>query len=358
MSLIIGAAGTAKNTGKTTTTSAVLDKLYEKNIKIGLTSIGYDGEEIDNVTGLPKPRLLLKKGCIVATAQKCLTAGTAGFEILESTGIMTPLGKVVFIKVTDDGLVVIAGPNKSGELKYVLDLLVKKWGSQFVMVDGALNRIAPMVETDGIILATGAAKNTNIGQLVEETRAYYELFNLPQITLEQGKRFYGLYNICLFYEGIDEIKVLNYGSLIDKKTVSDIKNHFNEIKSIYIPALVSEDMLKELNDNVNILWKNKTLVLKDPIKLIAGGNPEGVLKEVTRIFKWGGKVKVLKKLPIIAVSVNPFYPLYRFEKNNYEAGYVNADELASRMKKAIPIPVIDVKKEGLDALIRVINYRI
>jgi len=61
MSLIVGIAGTAKNTGKTTTTSAILDELYNMEIPIGLTSIGYDGEEIDNITRLPKPRLFVRK---------------------------------------------------------------------------------------------------------------------------------------------------------------------------------------------------------------------------------------------------------------------------------------------------------
>lgn len=35
MSLIVGIAGTAKNTGKTTTTSAILDELYNMEIPIG-----------------------------------------------------------------------------------------------------------------------------------------------------------------------------------------------------------------------------------------------------------------------------------------------------------------------------------
>ena len=112
MSLIIGIAGTAKNTGKTTTTSVILGELYEKKIQVGLTSIGYDGEEIDNITGLPKPRLLLNKGTILATAEKCLKAGSAVYDILETTNITTPLGKICIVKVVEEGLAVVAGPTK------------------------------------------------------------------------------------------------------------------------------------------------------------------------------------------------------------------------------------------------------
>ncbi|MDK2878383.1 MAG: hypothetical protein PWR06_1099 [Thermoanaerobacteraceae bacterium] len=358
MAFIIGTAGTAKNTGKTTTTSAILDELYRDNILVGLTSIGYDGEEVDNITGLPKPRLLLKKGSIVATAKKCLAAGSAGYEILESTDIMTPLGKIMVVKITEDGLVVIAGPNKSSELKYILNMLTQKWNCKFIIVDGALNRIAPMVETDGIILATGAAKNTNIEELVRETRAFYELFNLPEVSSEEKKILHEQTKICLVKQDKDIIKTLEYGSLIDKKSADQIIQHIEEINTVYIPALLSENMLRELNQNIGSLWQNKMLVVKDPIKIVAGGNPENIINEINTLLNFGGKVKVLKKLPILAISVNPFYPLYRFEKNNYEAGFVNAEELFIKMKQAVPIPVVDVKRQGVNVLLSLIKAHI
>ncbi|MBU4562316.1 hypothetical protein KKB17_02785, partial [bacterium] len=56
-SKVLGILGTAKNTGKTTTTSALLEIANNKNLSVGITSIGYDGEDIDNITGLPKPRI-------------------------------------------------------------------------------------------------------------------------------------------------------------------------------------------------------------------------------------------------------------------------------------------------------------
>ena len=47
----IGILGTAKNTGKTTTFNFLLEWSNLKSIRVGLTSIGYDGEDIDNITG-------------------------------------------------------------------------------------------------------------------------------------------------------------------------------------------------------------------------------------------------------------------------------------------------------------------
>ncbi len=82
LGLKLGLAGTAKNTGKTTTTAAIIQELRMRDIKFYLTSIGYDGENIDNITGLPKPKLRVKTGDIVATAEKCLLTSTAALQVL------------------------------------------------------------------------------------------------------------------------------------------------------------------------------------------------------------------------------------------------------------------------------------
>jgi len=123
---VLGILGTAKNTGKTTTTSALLEIANKKNLSIGITSIGYDGEDIDNITGLPKPRIFTKKGILIATTNNCIKAGTAVIEILEETKFYTALGNIVIGKITKEGLVVIAGPNKGNELSFYYFRKIKK----------------------------------------------------------------------------------------------------------------------------------------------------------------------------------------------------------------------------------------
>jgi hypothetical protein len=347
MSLIIGIAGTAKNTGKTTTTSAILDELYNKMISVGLTSIGYDGEETDNITGLPKPRFFVKKNTILATAEKCLKAGSADYDILETTDIMTPLGRICIIRVVQEGLAVVAGPNKGSQLKYVEDKMINELSCKVVLVDGALNRIAPMIETNGIIIATGASRNVNIDILVNETKALYELLNLPELPREELKYFTDIKKITLTLKKNNEkTYFLNYGSLIGNDTVKEIIDKIKVTGTIYIPALVSEFALKKLNDGLGTMWANKTLIIKDPIKLIAGGNPETLVNEINKIKFNGGNVKTLKKLPLLAITVNPFYPKYRFDIGSYEPGYINREELVDKMRISVEVPVIDIKHEG------------
>ena len=106
----LGIAGTAKNTGKTTTLTTILQEVDRFDLTVGITGIGYDGEEKDNVTGLPKPRVNLKPGQYLVTTRRCLQAGTAGYRILAETEMMTPLGKLVYARIQKEGLVVVAGP--------------------------------------------------------------------------------------------------------------------------------------------------------------------------------------------------------------------------------------------------------
>ena len=100
---VIGIAGTAKNTGKTTTTISLLRILNNKGIKAGLTSIGYDGESIDNITGLTKPKIVVNRGMLVAISLQCQNLGTAGIEVLESLNISTSLGKIICGTIIKEG---------------------------------------------------------------------------------------------------------------------------------------------------------------------------------------------------------------------------------------------------------------
>ena len=119
---VLGIAGTAKNTGKTTTTVAIINQ-WPRHQHLAVTSIGYDGESKDNVTGLPKPRLNVPAGALVVTAEGCLEAGSARLETIEKTDLTTPLGRLVICRVRSSGLVVLAGPNSQSALRFVIDRL-------------------------------------------------------------------------------------------------------------------------------------------------------------------------------------------------------------------------------------------
>ena len=63
-------AGTAKNAGKTTALNYLIDRFAQAGERIGVSSIGRDGEAVDQITNRPKPRIRPPVGALVATSHE------------------------------------------------------------------------------------------------------------------------------------------------------------------------------------------------------------------------------------------------------------------------------------------------
>lgn len=157
--------GLSKNVGKTTTTNYLLTTLLEEHHyradELALTSLGLDGEAIDALTGLPKPRYIPQQGLLVATAVELLRqAESEGIEaesLLQLPG-RTALGPVVIVRIRRPGQLTIAGPTLLKEIRFALEQL-SQFGARLSIVDGAINRLgaaAPGV-TEACILCTGTS---------------------------------------------------------------------------------------------------------------------------------------------------------------------------------------------------------
>ncbi|GAW92275.1 hypothetical protein [Calderihabitans maritimus] len=345
----VGIAGTAKNTGKTTTTDVILRLLHQQERTVGLTSIGYDGEEIDNITGLPKPRLRLLPGMLVATAEKCLQVSRAELEILENSGVNTPLGPVYIARVKQEGLVVLAGPNKARELARVRDCM-SAWHPDIILVDGALNRLAPMVEADGIIIATGAAYSPKVEELYRDTLSLAAAFQRPVAPPEMVGRE-GNINVILerdkFY--------LKTGSLLNKETVEEIMaldQQEQNLKGIYIPGIVSVNALEELVDRLigNGNWC--TLTFRNPVHLLVSGEYQVLYKILANWQQQGGRVAVARSLPLLLITVNPFYPAYDAKHRIYREARIDGEKLIRRLQQDLTVPVIDVLRPGSELILK------
>lgn len=341
--MILGIAGTAKNTGKTTTTNAIIEQAHQVNLRVGLTSIGYDGEDIDHVTDLPKPRVFLDKGDVVAIADGCLKGSKAEIRVLEVTPIRTPLGKVIIGEVVAKGRVVIAGPNKAKDLRVIIERL-RAHGIEFILVDGALNRLAPMVVTDGLILATGASRTPEIGRLAEETGAIYKVLHLP--ISEMAERLRAEEGIVL---GSVNLERLTFGSILLPGLVDQVMEKWQPSMSLlYVPGVIEENAMRQLVDELLARGVQGELVFHDPIKLLVGGNPLFVEEMYHKLAAGGIRMTVCTRLPLRLITINPFYPRYRVQYRNYQPDYVDAEELQSAIQRQVDVRVVNVMKEGID----------
>ncbi len=349
---VIGILGTAKNTGKTTTLNYLLKWLNTKEIKVGLTSIGYDGEDIDNITGLPKPRIAAQQDNVIATAENCISTFKDNIKIIEKTSVNTSLGKILIGKVKKDGLVVLAGPNKGQDLQIIIQKL-KEHDPGVILVDGALNRMIPLIHCDALILATGASRNTNIDFLVDEVDSICRAFSLPlrkeEDIFHQEIKGINKNNITIIQKN-GYFKQINEHSLLGLETFNKLINIIDEKESeeIYIPGIIHDKFLKKITNKYSLLFQGKTIIINNPAFLLIGSQDISHLKDLfVDIFNKGIKLKTLYKLPILAVTINPFYPKYsRFGKNSYEEAYINEEQLFQEMKKRVQFPVINIKSES------------
>lgn len=329
--LTIGIAGTAKNTGKTTTLSALLEEIKKEAARtLALTSIGYDGESFDNVTGLPKPRIHVWPGNIVAIAERCVPFSFATMEPLLKTGIRTPLGMIVLYRVTKPGKVVLAGPNNRRDLRTVLDHLAQQ-GADLTIVDGALGRIAPMVETDGLLLATGAARYTDIPRLAGECADMLGILDTP-VCAPRG----------------DTARIV---SVMNRAGFDELLQKLRAADTVEVQGIVSERYLAELA-GLPEDWAGKCLLFADPIKLLLSGEIGSMHRILEQLAGRSICVGVGRAVPPLAVTVNPYYPLYRYNSRDYEPGYVDADELLAQVSAGTDIPCYDVLRQGGEALFR------
>jgi hypothetical protein len=174
--------GLAKNTGKTVTLAAILAEHARAGRRVGVTSIGRDGEGHDVIDArIEKPPVRLVAGSLVASTGALLTSSAVAHERLWQTGVRTPLGEVVVARLSEGGTVEVAGPSAAEDV-HAVSVAMTQLGAEQVLIDGAVDRRAassPAV-SDGLVMATGAILGQDIERVAEATRDAVDLVRLPQ----------------------------------------------------------------------------------------------------------------------------------------------------------------------------------
>lgn len=347
---VLGVAGTAKNTGKTTTLNGIMRECAARDRRLCVTSIGFDGEEVDNVTGLPKPRIYCEKGVVVATASRCLEAGAARVRVLMKPGIDTALGPLVIGTVQAGGLVVLAGPNKTADLDDLLDIVDGlRDGPDLALVDGAFARIAPLGACDAIVLATGAARSRSIEALAEETASIVRVFGIPpwrggkESEAADGRR--AVENL-LFRYADGRVEQRPGGSVLGPE---DLPRSLNAVRTAIIPGAVSPETLELLASARGATRDPWEVVVQGPAALLASGDPGAAARAVACVMSAGGGIYAFKPVDLLAITVNPFYP-ERVPGGLYEGRCVDAGRLLTEMRRVVRAPLWDVVREGTEGL--------
>ena len=325
---IISIIGLAKNVSKTTTLNHIIQTL-KGNYILGLTSIGRDGEKYDAITTLPKPRIFVESGVLMATAARSIQNSEAKIEIIKKTGINTPMGEIVIARVISNGYIELAGPSINSELTFVCKELLNL-GSNLILIDGAFDRrsyASPLV-SEATILSTGASVSKKIQEVIDIT---HHAMNLISLENEENIQIINLAKNIITKAKIGiinedhSVKMLELLTALD--SVDEILNFMtNKSKVLVISGAITDKFLEEFMKKSD-LYRNIKILVPDATKLF--------LNKTTfeKYSKKGGVIKVLNKIKIIVVTINPTSPLgYKFDKSKF----------LNELKRGVTIPIYDL----------------
>jgi hypothetical protein len=296
--------GLEKNTGKTECLNYVLKNLPTSK-KVCVTSIGLDGEKVDQVTNTSKPEIHIRKGLLFATSEKHYKERKVLSEIVAISDDTTSLGRVVTARALSNGKALISGPSSNGSLIRWMSHL-QRLDVDLTIIDGALSKLssASPAVSEAMILSTGAAYSANMSTLIQKTVFIVNMINLP---------------LC---DSFSQSNVLEISSLgVDKFDIGD------ECNVIKISGALTDRFLKQLSQEKRI--RDIKIIIKDFTKIFF--TPQ----TYHTFVKMGGRLSVEQRSKLIAVCVNPISP----------SGFVlNSDILCQELSKAISLPVYDIVK--------------
>ena len=324
----ISIIGIAKNVGKTTTLNYMINVAKNK-YKLGLTSIGRDGESKDLIFSTPKPRIYVEKGTIIATAKQCLFNSDITKEILVATNLKTPIGEILIIRALSDGFVELAGPSKNSELLEIKNILFSL-NCDLVIVDGAVNRksFASPIVTDATILATGAAFSQDIEKVVGHTSHLVNLLSIeaeknPQI-ISLSKKIFKFGTIGIISPNF-EMKTIE--GINAKEALKNIKKELLvDYPNIVVKGIVSDNFVEELM-NYAQYYNRIVLLVEDSTKLFLSSDI------LSRFENGGNFLRALNQINIVCVTINPKSP-------NGES--FSNDKFLKILKQNIQIPVFNL----------------
>lgn len=317
----IAIVGLAKNVGKTTVLNELMEEGALQRLKIGIASIGVDGEAVDVWDHHTKPAIYLQEGMWAATAKAALAESSASFRYVEELKSSSPLGPVYLVQCTKSGTVKLAGTHLLADLEKVQEAFQRHQVTH-TFIDGAYDRIAAAQSkiADGFILCTGAALDPDIQWAAAKTEEVITRWKLP---VWEGA----------FPETGETVAFLNEGkwALASSRHALQIFDQIRliiaeGIEALWMPGALTESMLQ------------KCLGAQAPFTIIID-NPTKCFVQQSTLLRWfrkGGAIYVKQKSKLLALAVNPFSP---------QKLYSSREWLHEMKRIAGDVPVLDVRSK-------------
>lgn len=321
----ISFVGMDKNAGKTETLNYVLSRLRSFNKSIAVTSIGIDGETIDQVTSTSKPKVFVYPNTLFVTSEKLYEQRQIVSQIENISHYASTLGRLVTARTLSFGNVMLSGPTSTAWLKELINELSQK--CDICLIDGALSRksfASPSI-TEAMILSTGAVLSANIEKICNQTKFVYDMTLLPCIEEELKEKLFNIsQGIFAIHNTTNEIVDLEIPSLLMIDKYRD--KLFNVSKTLFIPGMITDKLLELIISKKNI--QDYTLITKDFTHIFSSP------LNTRRFLSLGGKILYLYSTRLLAITVNPVSPL-GFKIDN--------EKLLSSLRSQIDVPIYNVR---------------
>ncbi len=320
----ISFVGMEKNAGKTQTLNYVLSRLRTFSKTIALTSIGVDGETLDIVTNTSKPEIEIYPNTTFITSQALYPQREIVSAIEEVSNQTTALGRLIQARAITQGKILLAGPSDTISLKKLIEKLEKN--IDLILIDGALSRKtfgSPSI-TQAMILSTGASLSASLNVVVKKTKFIYQMTQLPQYEGKFAEQLQQIENgiYAITDEGIKDLQIPSL-MMIDKYK----DKIFACGKKLFVAGALNDKFIQFLKIQKNP--QEIEIIIKDFTKIFS--NEDNTLQYLSK----GGKIKVLDKANLIAITANPISPTgYHF----------NNEEMLDALRKEIPINIYNVKQ--------------
>jgi hypothetical protein len=338
----VALVGLAKNTGKTVALAALLRELEAAGRTVGVTSVGRDGEEHDVIDfRIEKPSVKLCAGSLVATTDGLLRASGIPHELLEHTGVRTPLGEVLIARMKGPGAIEVAGPSASEEVRAVSDTMLS-FGAEQVLIDGAIDRRAassPDV-SDTLLMSTGAVLSSDIEEVVSRTREAVELVRLEVVPDDgpTGRRLRDAAqeaaagteprSLLLGEEGAPLVLPPRFVLAGEASGIGGLLAENPDARWLIVGGALPEAFVREVALAARRGGRELTLVVSDPTRVFLSEHG------VEHYRRQGVSIQTLRPIVLHVLTVNPVAP----QSHSFDSAH-----LRSLLVQAITdLPVLDV----------------
>lgn len=336
--------GLAKNAGKTTAANHLLAALLQQGHyaprELALTSLGLDGEAVDAMTGLPKPRYVPAAGVLVVTALELLRQAEregARVEYLRKLPGRTALGPVALARILHPGQVVIAGPTLLRDVRSALDA-AQALGARLGIIDGAINRTgaaAPAV-SDACIVCTGASVAATPELVARRTVDVLRRLSVQRSSWADAYRKQApRARVSLFMSDKREQPLISF-SETDRiaepgNEASWIARQAGENRHavFFLHGALTEELSRALLAQ-QAGYNDAELVVEDGTKIFC----HAVVLQ--RLAERGLDVRVAAPIRLLALTINPFTPEYTCTPA------LLLDALAKALPQDERLPIFDV----------------